>query len=111
MPKLKESKCIPCNDKELKPLTKTEAERLMAELTGWDLSRDGKSIEKDLIFKNFDKAMDFVNMVADLAEFEQHHPDIDIRYNKVKLVLSTHSIGGLSRNDFILASKIDRIQL
>lgn len=111
MPKLKESKCVPCNDKELKPLTKTEAERLMAELTGWDLLRDGKSIEKDLVFKNFDKAMDFVNTVADIAEFEQHHPDIDIRYNKVKLVLSTHSIGGLSRNDFILAAKIDRIQL
>ena len=111
MAKLKESQCIPCNDKDLKPLTKIEAELLMTEITGWELSRDSKSIDKSMVFKNFDKAMDFVNMVADVAEFEQHHPDIDIRYNKVELVLSTHSIGGLSRNDFIVAAKIDAIYL
>ncbi len=83
----------------------------MAELEGWEFSKDGKGIEKDLVFKNFDKAMDFVNMTADVAEFEQHHPDIDIRYNKVHLVLSTHSIGGLSENDFITAAKINAIHL
>lgn len=110
MAKLKEAQCVPCNDTELKPLTKEESERLMAELSGWELSRNGKSIEKNLVFKNFDKAMDFVTLVADIAELEGHHPDIDIRYNKIKLVLSTHSIGGLSRNDFIVAAKINQIE-
>ncbi len=108
--KLKDKKCLPCEG-GVKPLVKAAAVRMMTELSGWELSKDALSIEKDIVFKNFDKAMDFVNMVADLAEFEGHHPDIDIRWNKVKLVLSTHSIGGLSENDFILASKIDGIRL
>ncbi|MEI8130646.1 MAG: 4a-hydroxytetrahydrobiopterin dehydratase [bacterium] len=110
MSKLKEAQCVSCEG-GVAPLAKSAVTRLMTELTGWMLSKDGLSIEKDLEFKNFDKAMDFVNLVADLAEFEGHHPDIDIRYNKVKLVLSTHAIGGLSQNDFILASKIDAIAL
>jgi len=110
MPNLKDMKCIPCEG-GVKPLSKPAAVRLMGELVGWTLSRDAKSIIKELVFKNFDKAMDFVNMVADAAEFEGHHPDIDIRYNKVKLELSTHSIGGLSENDFVLASKIDGIHI
>ena len=110
MTKLKDKNCAPCEG-GVKPLAKAAAERLMTELSGWMLAKDGLSLEKDMIFKNFDKAMDFVNMVADAAEFEGHHPDIDIRYNKVKLVLSTHSIGGLSENDFILAAKIDGIRI
>lgn len=64
---------------------------------------------REFICKDFREAMTLVNRVADLAEAEQHHPDIEISYNKVRLKLSTHSIGGLSRNDFILAAKIDRI--
>lgn len=107
---LKNKNCVPCEG-GVKPLPKAAALRLMTELSGWELAKDGLSINKDLAFKNFDKAMDFVNMVADMAEFEGHHPDIDIRYNKVRLMLSTHSIGGLSQNDFILASKIDGIRL
>ena len=111
MPKLKDMRCIPCNDDRVKPLAKAAAVRFSAELSGWELSSDGKSIENDLVFKNFDKAMDFVNMVADLAELEGHHPDIAISYNKVHLALFTHSIGGLSENDFILAAKIDGIHI
>jgi 4a-hydroxytetrahydrobiopterin dehydratase len=111
MPKLKEMSCISCEQETTSPLSKEATKRLLLELSGWKLSRDFKFIEKELIFKNFDKAMDFVNMVADEAEFEGHHPDIDIRYNKVKLILSTHSIHGLSKNDFVLAAKIDSIKL
>ena len=55
--------------------------------------------------------MDFVNMVADTAELEGHHPDIGIFYNKVSLTLTTHAIKGLSQNDFVLAAKIDAITL
>jgi len=111
MTKLKDRKCAPCEEKGTKPLARPAALRLLSELSGWTLSRDTKMLAKDLVFKNFDKAMDFVNMVADAAEFENHHPDIHIFYNKVKLELSTHSIGGLSENDFILAAKIDDIRL
>jgi len=110
MEKLKDKKCAPCEG-GVPPLSKAAALRLMTELEGWTLAKDGKSIEKELVFKDFDKAMDFVNMTADAAEFEGHHPDIDIRYNKVRLVLSTHAISGLSENDFILAAKLDAIRL
>ncbi len=110
MKKLKEKNCIPCEG-DVDPLTKKEAEKFLLEVEGWEISSNGKSLIKDFQFANFDKAMDFVNMVADAAEFEGHHPDIDIRYSKVSLSLSTHSIGGLSENDFILAAKINSIQL
>jgi len=60
-------------------------------------------------FKGFREAMGFVNKVADIAEEEGHHPDIWISWNRVKLTLTTHKIGGLSRNDFIVAAKVDRV--
>ena len=95
----------------MKPLSSLEAKRLLAELSGWEMPKTAKVIEKEMVFKNFDIAMDFVNLVADIAEFEGHHPDIHIWYNKVKLELSTHAIGGLSENDFIVAAKIDSIRI
>jgi 4a-hydroxytetrahydrobiopterin dehydratase len=78
---------------------------LAVQIPGWTI-RD-KSIEREFQFKDFKGSIAFVNKVADLAERQNHHPDICIYYSKVKLVLSTHKIGGLSRNDFILAAKID----
>ncbi len=111
MEKLKDKRCVACEGEGMKPLPKAAAARLLTELSGWEIAKDGLNIAKDLVFKDFDKAMDFVNMVADAAEFEGHHPDIDIRYNKVHLVLTTHAVGGLSENDFILAAKIDTIRL
>ena len=110
MQKLKDKNCVPCEG-GTKPLSHDAAVRLSAELEGWELSKNAKSISKDMVFKNFDKAMDFVNMVADLAEMQGHHPDIQISYNKVGLMLTTHAIKGLSDNDFILAAKIDGIKL
>lgn len=75
------------------------------------LIRDGThKIRKQFKFKDFKKAMEFVNEVADLAESEGHHPDIKIVYNKVQLDLFTHAVGGLSENDFIMASKINKIR-
>lgn len=104
---LSEKKCVPCEGGAL-PLTHAEASRNLAELhDSWRLSDDAKTIRRDFSFPDFLAAMKFVNHVADLAEQEQHHPDITIHYNKVTLELSTHSIGGLSENDFILAAKID----
>lgn len=67
----------------------------------------GKSIEHEFQFPDFVAAMAFVNGVAELAEDQQHHPDIQILYNKVKIGLWTHSVEGLSENDFIMAAKVE----
>lgn len=91
-------------------MTAEEIQKYLAEVPGWEVI-DNKKIVKSLKFKDFKEAMGFVNKVAELAEVEGHHPDILIHgWNKVRLELSTHAIGGLSENDFILAAKIDRIQ-
>jgi len=73
----------------------------------WELEK--KTIERTFEFDDFTQAIDFVNSVADIAEEEEHHPDIDVRYNKVRIALSTHSEGGLTENDFDLAEKIDTL--
>ncbi|MBA3724728.1 MAG: 4a-hydroxytetrahydrobiopterin dehydratase [Candidatus Levybacteria bacterium] len=105
---LKQKKCVPCEG-GVKPLTPDEyGAFLRTELTGWQ-DVDAKMIEKEYKFKDFKEALDFVNKVGLLAESEGHHPDINLHgWNNVTLTLSTHAIGGLSENDFILASKIDQ---
>jgi 4a-hydroxytetrahydrobiopterin dehydratase len=90
------------------PLLSTE--QITAELNalkGWRLV--GKEITKTHEMKDFIRAMGFVNSVALLAEKANHHPDIDIRWNKVTLTLSTHSAGGLTEKDFNLAKAIDTL--
>jgi len=90
-----------------KPLSRAEAEKLAREIPAWTL-KDG-AIERELKLKDFLEAIDFVNEVAQVAQKQDHHPDICISYNKVRLEFSTHKIGGLSKNDFILAAKVDRL--
>ncbi len=89
------------------PLFRTKAEELMKEIPEWTLANDAKSISRTFTFKDFAEALAFVNKVGSLAEDEGHHPDIALTWGRVVVTLSTHSIGGLSENDFILASKID----
>jgi 4a-hydroxytetrahydrobiopterin dehydratase len=72
-------------------------------------SREEWAISRTLQFRNFKDSKAFVDKVAELAEREQHHPDIHIEYNKVRLVLSTHSAGGLTDKDFDMAEAIDRL--
>lgn len=107
MPDLTNKVCVSCEGKGIKPFDKAGAESYLAEVSGWIASEDFKKISKEYKFKDFIGAVNFVNQVAELAEMEGHHPDIHIKYNKVLLELSTHAIGGLSENDFILAAKID----
>ena len=90
-----------------KPLSPEEAATLANDVPGWLLA-DGR-IEQGFRFPDFEQAMAFANKVASIAQQEDHHPDILISYNKVRLTFSTHKIGGLSRNDFIVAAKIDRL--
>ena len=80
---------------------------MMKRIPEWET--DKKSIERTFEFDDFSQAVDFVNAVAEIAEEEDHHPDIDIRWNRVRLVLSTHSEGGLTGLDFQLAQKIDTL--
>jgi 4a-hydroxytetrahydrobiopterin dehydratase len=103
---LAEQKCVPCH-KGTPPLSREEAEELAKETPQWTLKDN--AIEREFKFDGFREAMDFINEVADIAESEDHHPDIYISYNKVRLELSTHAIGGLSRNDFIVAAKVDKV--
>ena len=72
-----------------------------------DWKKQSAEIRRTFEFKDFAQAMEFVNRVAGAAEAANHHPDIDIRWNKVTLALATHSEGGLTQNDFDLAKKID----
>lgn len=102
-------KCKPCEDKNAKPLDDVKREDLLKEVSGWKLSSDKKSITRSFVFKDFTEAVDFFDQVAKIAEGEGHHPDIEVLYNKVNLSLSTHSIGGLTENDFIVAAKIDAL--
>ncbi len=108
MEELKNKKCIPC-EKGGKPLPPEKVDALLKQLSGWHLI-DGKKIHKKLDFINFLSALGFVNEVGDLAEFEGHHPDLNLHdWNKVTVTLSTHAVKGLSENDFIMAAKIDQI--
>lgn len=99
-------KCVPC-DSGVAPLSQEEAEPLAAQVPDWELGV--ASIERSFKFKDFREAMVFINQVADMAEAESHHPDIYMHYNKVRLVLKTNKVGGLTENDFILAAKIDQL--
>ena len=88
-------------------LTKKQISTQLQELHGW--TKTGSEIRRTVEFTDFVRAMGFVNSVALLAQRINHHPDIDIRWNKVTLVLSTHSEGGLTELDFKLAKSIDQL--
>ena len=94
-------------EKETQPLNRREAQELKREVPTWKLV--DSRLEEDFSFRDFNETMRFVNRVAQIAQEEDHHPDIEISYNKVHLTLSTHKIGGLSRNDFVVAAKIERL--
>ena len=79
----------------------------LKKLPEWE--HEKKHIERTFEFDEFTQAIDFVNSVADIAEEEEHHPEMDIRYNKVRVQLSTHSEGGLTDRDFEVAEKIDNL--
>lgn len=85
----------------------SELKNRLKKIPEWELEK--KHIERTFEFDDFTESIDFVNSVAEVAEDEEHHPDIDIRYNKVRLILSTHSKGGLTDLDFALAERIDTL--
>lgn len=93
-------------------MEKLSAERIKSSLAAVpEWSRKGATILRTYQFKDFPAAIQFVNAVAKLAEEAWHHPDIDIRWNKVTLTLTTHDAGGLTEKDFALARKFDRLSI
>lgn len=93
------------------PLTAEQVERLLRQVDArWDPAPDTRSLRCALTFREFAEAMRFLHRLADLAEREGHHPDFCLtRWNRVSLTLYTHTVDGLSDNDFILAAKTDRL--
>jgi 4a-hydroxytetrahydrobiopterin dehydratase len=88
-------------------LSTEEVQEKLSSLPGWKLVQG--EIVREAAFKDFPAAMDFVNQVAGMAEAAGHHPDIDIRYNKIRLALVSHDAGGLTQRDFDLATAIDTL--
>lgn len=89
------------------PLSIEEAQARLGQLKGWRI--EGGQLMKTFEFKHFRESLAFVNRVGAAAEDAGHHPDIDIRYNRVTLTLSTHDAGGLTAKDFDLALKADKL--
>lgn len=105
---LAKRECKPCEGKTL-PLKGDALNRLKSDLgNGWNVV-DEHHLEKEYKFKDFREALGFTNRVGEIAEKENHHPDIFLTWGKVGLKIWTHSVGGLSENDFILAAKADEV--
>ncbi len=89
------------------PLTDSEMKAALEKLPGW--STDGNGIQRRFEFKDFKDAMAFTNRIAMIAEEANHHPDIEINYNKLKLTLITHDSGGVTNQDVKMAARINEI--
>jgi 4a-hydroxytetrahydrobiopterin dehydratase len=96
-----------CTPQQGPALDRAAAAALLAQLAGWTMNPDAKEIRKTFAFANYYETMAFVNAVAFIVHREDHHPDLSVGYNKVTAVFSTHSVSGLSVNDFICAARID----
>jgi 4a-hydroxytetrahydrobiopterin dehydratase len=96
--------CTPCKA-GTPALSAAESDRQLKSLSGW--SRDGKTIHKTWKFKNYYETMAFVNALAWISHREDHHPDLEVGYNRCKVTYSTHAVDGLSENDFICAAKVE----
>lgn len=102
-------RCQPCGG-DVPPLTEAQVRELLLRVPEWHRNADGKAIRREWRVKDFITALDFFRRIADIAEAEDHHPDLHLTgYRNVAIELWTHAIGGLSENDFIVAAKIDEL--
>jgi len=110
MTDLFEKKCVPCEG-GTPSLEYNEIHKYLKKVDGWDVKKNEKKnyyIEKKFNFKNFIESQKFINIVGNISENEGHHPDISFGWGYAIIKIYTHSVEGLSENDFILASKIDK---
>lgn len=102
-------KCVPCEG-GVPALTPAQVETMRPQIPLWTLTPDGKRLRRTWKLKNFVAGLAFFQKIGELAEAEEHHPDLHLtEYRNAAVEIWTHAIGGLSENDFILAAKIDRI--
>jgi 4a-hydroxytetrahydrobiopterin dehydratase len=105
--RLADLRCVPCRG-GVPPLTAKEIEALLPRLRGWK-AIDGHHLEREFKFPDFAQALEFTIQVGEVAEIEQHHPDVYLAWGKVGVTIWTHKINGLSESDFVLAAKIDEL--
>lgn len=109
MEQLSQKHCAP-NPPGTLPLTPDQALAMKASLHGsWDLTLDSTCLERVFRFKNFKNAMAFAVRVGDIAEAENHHPDLHVSWGRLRVDITSHDVHGLSENDFILAARIDAL--
>ena len=113
MSDLHQKNCIPCRG-GVSPFEIFEIHKYLKKVDGWDVKKNNDNnyfLEKNFKFKNFSESQKFVNRVGDIAEDQGHHPDIIFGWGYAKIQIFTHKIKGLVESDFILAAKIDKIQI
>jgi 4a-hydroxytetrahydrobiopterin dehydratase len=107
MAQLAEQPCVPCRG-GTPPMTREQIEPLLQQLDGWQVEEDRRLI-KSFKVKNWVQAVDLVNRITPVAEAQNHHPDLYVRWGEVRVLLWTHKIDGLTESDFYMAAKIDRV--
>ena len=111
MSNLSEKKCIPCSG-DVPPFKIEEIQNYLKKVDGWNVNEDkidGYHLIKNFKFENFIESQNFTNKVGEIAEKENHHPDISFGWGYCSIKIFTHAIKGLAESDFILAAKIDKI--
>jgi 4a-hydroxytetrahydrobiopterin dehydratase len=107
MPELAQKECVPCKG-GVPPLKGDALASLARQLDNWQVIND--HLEREYKFENFRQALEFTNKVGELAEKQNHHPDIYLTWGKVKLTLWTHKIDGLTESDFVFAAKVNQLK-
>ncbi|GAB4831572.1 Pterin-4-alpha-carbinolamine dehydratase 2, mitochondrial [Ancistrocladus abbreviatus] len=111
---LSAKKCVPCNSKDMRPMSDETANELIIKVPGWNLAKEGGKLKltRSWKVKSFTKGLEFFGAIADVAEAEGHHPDLHlVGWNNLTVEIRTHAVGGLTENDFILAAKINGLDL
>ena len=111
MSDLKNKKCIPCSG-EISAFSKEEISEYIEKIKGWGVKQTKEGfyfLNKEFKFTNFANSLSFINKVSEIAENENHHPDLEFGWGYARITIFTHAINGLAESDFILASKIDEI--
>ena len=105
---LAQQSCVPCRGGAA-PLNREQAATFLKQTPQWSLDKGATRITRTFKFKDFAQALDFVNGLGQIAEEQQHHPDITFGWGYVTVTLYTHKVKGLHENDFVLAAKADRL--
>jgi len=108
---LANKKCIPCEG-NIPAFDKSEIHKYLKKVDGWNVEKDENNnfyLIKEFSFQNFKESQNFINKVSEIAELENHHPDLSFGWGYCKIKIFTHAIKGLAESDFVLAAKIDNI--